>query len=340
MSPNRRSYVYIEAPRTVTVRTNLPVIKVAPVPLEKKRKPARASYVDRGTDAKDVAESKDTFQPVLPLTEDLVVHLKDDIPDPLLDSVVRGFKTGHFSTFLQSPTSETDEYNALVPATPESNNITGVSCIEDQYQEISVPKRLDLDEYDPFAYNQSSWLKRKPLPSLPKLTVERPPTPVKTPPLLDSDMDNRFHDLQINGQQTAIAVQNSLRSVLQDHFPPETKGYRQFQFPLLPELEGLWKPVFWHDEPNSSQGSCHRIDQILAIGAQRGVKRDYTSAVTGQLEKLGTKHSGMSRSGRLDFRYEVGALYLPLLKTYVQQVPSCQCHAGLYGTTLDKPDKG
>ncbi|KAM0500002.1 hypothetical protein ACHAP8_005140 [Fusarium lateritium] len=300
MSINRRSY--IDAPRTIVVKTNLPVIKMAPVPLEKKRKPARESYVDRGTDANDVAESKETFQPVLPLVEDLVVHFKEDVSEPILDSVVRGFKTGGFSTFLQSPTSEFDDYNALVPATPESQNITGVRCIEDQYQELLIHKKLDL-EYDPFAYNQPSWLRRKPLPSLPKLTVERPPTPVRTPPLLVSDMDNKIHDLRVNGQQTAIAVQNSLRSVLQDHFPPETRGYRQFQFPLLPELEGLWKPVFWDTEPNGSQGSCHRIDQILAIGAQRGVKRDYTSAVTGQLEKLGTKQSGVSRSGRLDFRY-------------------------------------
>ncbi|OBS22391.1 hypothetical protein FPOA_08728 [Fusarium poae] len=301
MSINGRSY--IDAPRTIVVKTNLPVIKMAPVPLEKKRKPARESYVDRGTDAKDVTESKETFQPVLPLVEDLVIHFKEDVSDPILDSVVRGFKTGGFSTFLQSPTSEFDDYNTLVPATPESQNITGVRCIEDQYQELPVLKKLDLDEYDPFAYNQPSWLRRKPLPSLPKLTVERPPTPVRTPPLLVSDMDNKIHDLQVNGQQTAIAVQNSLRSVLQDHFPPETRGYRQFQFPLLPELEGLWKPVFCDTAPNGSQGSCHRIDQILAIGAQRGVRRDYTSAVTGQLEKLGTKQNGVSRSGRLDFRY-------------------------------------
>ncbi|CAF3483137.1 hypothetical protein SNK03_012703 [Fusarium graminearum] len=300
ISINRRSHV--EVPRTIIVKTNLPVIKMAPVPLEKKRKPARESYVDRGTDAKDMAEPK-AFQPVLSLIEDLVVHFKEDVSDPLLDSVVRGFKTGHFSTFLQSPTSEPDDYNTFVPPTPESQNITSVRCIEDQYHEPPFHKKLDLGEYDPFAYNQPSWLKRKPLPNLPKVTVERPPTPVRTPPLLVSDMDNKIHDLQVNGQQTAIAVQNSLRSVLQDYFPPETRGYRQFQFPLLPELEGLWKPVFWDIAPNGSQESCHRIDQIFAIGAQRGVKRDYTSAVTGQLEKLGTKHSGMSRSGRLDFRY-------------------------------------
>ncbi|KAG5806757.1 hypothetical protein H9Q74_007564 [Fusarium xylarioides] len=299
---NRRSY--IEGPRTVIVRTNLPIIKVAPVPLEKKRKPARASYVDRGTDAEHISGPKQTFQPVLPFMEDLVVHFREEVPEPLLNFVTHGLRMGQFPVAIYSPTSETDEGNALVPGTPESNTITDVSCAESQYEESAVTDQsIFSDEYDPFAYNQPVWPNKKPVPTVPKLKVARPPTPVRTPPPLVSDVDSKFHDLRINGQETAITVQNSLRSVLQEHFPPETQGYRQFQFSLLPELEGLWNPVFWETGSNSSRGPCHRIDQILAIGAQRGVKRDYTCAITGQLEKLGTKCNGMSRSGRLDFRY-------------------------------------
>ncbi|KAF4337873.1 gastric mucin [Fusarium beomiforme] len=298
---NRLSY--IEGSRTVIVRTNLPIIKVASVPLEKKRKPARASYVDRGTDAEDISQPKETFQPVLPFLEDLVVHFREEVPEPLLNSVTRGLRTGHLPIAICSPTSEIDDGNALVPGTPESNSIRDVSYAESHNEELSVAEQSSYsDEYDPFAYNQSPWLK-KPITNVPKLKIARPPTPAKTPPPLVSDVDSKFHDLQINGQETAITVQNALRSLLQEHFPPETQGYRQFQFSLLPELEGLWKPVLWETEPNSNRGSCHRIDQILAIGAQRGVKRDYASAITGQLEKLGTKCNGMSRSGRLDFRY-------------------------------------
>ncbi|EMT73275.1 hypothetical protein FOC4_g10004641 [Fusarium odoratissimum] len=267
---NRRSY--IEGPQTVIVRTNLPIIKVAPVPLEKKRKPARASYVDRGTDAEHISGPKESFQPVLPFMEDLVVHFREEVPEPLLNSVTHGLRMGQFPAAIYSPTSETDDGNALVPGTPESNTITDVSCAESQCEESAVTDQSILsDEYDPFAYNQPVWPNKKPIPSVPKLKVARPPTPVRTPPPLVSDVDSKFHDLRINGQETAITVQNSLRSVLQEHFPPETQGYRQFQFSLLPELEGLWNPVFWE---------------------------------TGrQLEKLGTKCNGMSRSGRLDFRY-------------------------------------
>ncbi|KAF4414704.1 hypothetical protein F53441_14710, partial [Fusarium austroafricanum] len=242
--------------------------------------------------------------PVLPFMEDLVVYFREEVPDCQLNSVIRGLRIGQFPISIQSPTSETDEGNALVPGTPESNVIADVCCEDNQYQEPSVVDQSGcLEEYDPFAYNQPALSKKKPFPSIPKLKVARPPTPVQTPPPLVSDIDSKFHDLQINSQETAITVQNSLRSVLQEHFPPETQGYRQFQFPLLPELEGLWKPVFCDNETNSNHGSCHRIDQIIAIGAQRGVKRDYACAIAGQLEKLGTKCNGMSRSGRLDFRY-------------------------------------
>ncbi|KAF5024044.1 hypothetical protein F66182_3892 [Fusarium sp. NRRL 66182] len=299
------TWSHIDGPRTIVVNTNRPIIKISPVPLEKKRKPARASYVDRGTDAEEIPEFRESFRPVLPFWEDLVVHFKDEVPDPLLNSVIRGFRAGNFPIASHSPTSVADDANASIPGTPESGSVTDVACAEDQYQERSVIDESSYtDEYDPFAYTQPTWPKKtQQLPPMPKLQVERPPTPIHTPPPLTSDVGDKIHDLQINSQQTAITVQNSLRSVLQDHFPPETQGYRQFQFPLLPELEGLWKPVFWGTEFGSTPGSSHRVDQIVAIGAQRGVKKDYASAITGRLEKLGAKASGMSRSGRLDFRY-------------------------------------
>ncbi|KAM0345882.1 hypothetical protein ACHAPU_005933 [Fusarium lateritium] len=313
-SSDRRSIV--GGCRTVVVKNNLPVIKVAPVPLEKKRKPARASYVDRGTDAEKSPEPNETFQPVLPLIEDLVVHIKENVPDPLLNSVICGLRTGHFPVVVHFPTSVADEGNGLVPKIPKHEATANVDYIEGGQgkRQPNTGQCNYLDEYDPFAY-EPTWLRRKPLPSLPKLDVQRPPTPVQTPPPLMPDLESKIHDLSINSQQTAITVQNSLRSVLQNHILPENHGHRQFQFPLLPELEGLWKPVFWETETDSTHGSGRRVDQILAFGAQRGVKRDYASAIAGQLEKLGCKHSGMSRSGRLDFRY----LLANAMQTYTAQ---------------------
>ncbi|KAM5345782.1 hypothetical protein ACJ41O_011643 [Fusarium nematophilum] len=319
--PSRLSY--IEGPRTIVVRSNRPTVKVAPVPLEKKRRPARASYVDRGTDAEEVPEPVEPFKPVLPFFEDLVVHFKEEVPDALLDAVVGGFKAGKYPVVSHSSVFEADEANASDPGTPQSQSIKDPDCVDDGYEEPAVVARSSYtDDYDPFAYVQPTWPQTKPLQQVPKVQIERPPTPAQTPPPLISDADERIHEFNISSQQTAVAIQNSLRSILKDHFPPETQGYRQFQFPLLPELEGLWRPIFRDTDSDSSRETNRRVDQILAIGAQRGVKRGYSSAITGQLEKLGTKASGMSRSGKLDFRY----LLANAMQAYTAQPLTSQTH--------------
>ncbi|KAF4982788.1 hypothetical protein FZEAL_1640 [Fusarium zealandicum] len=313
--PSRLSY--IEGPRTIVVRSNRPDVTVSPVPLEKKRKPARASYVDRGTDAKEVPELE-PFTPVLPFLEDLVVHIKDEVPDPLFDLVVDGFKAGKYPVVSHSSTvSESDETSPSVYSTKE------LDCMHDGYPKPALVARNSYtDEYDPFAYVQPIWPQTKLLQRVSKVQLERPPTPAQTPPPLISEVDEKIHGFKISSQQTAVAVQNSLRSILKDHFPPETQGYRQFQFPLLPELEGLWRPIFREGDSDNNHENNRRVDQILAIGAQRGVKKDYASAITGQLENLGSKPSGMSRSGRLDFRY----LLANAMQTYTAQPLTDQTH--------------
>ncbi|KAK7417779.1 hypothetical protein QQZ08_011524 [Neonectria magnoliae] len=307
--PSRLSY--IGGPRTIVVRSNRAIVKMASLPFEKKRKPARASYVDRGTDA-EVPGNEEFFKPVFPLLENLVIIFKDEVPDVLFDSVVRGLGTSnHPIVSHSSADSEATEARTPAPSTPQSQTLEEPDYADDSFQEPEVEvitHNSYTDEYDPFAYVQPSWPQTKPqtvrpLKKVSTLKVERPPTPTHPPPHSISEAEEKIHEFNITSQQTPVVIQNSLRSVLKDHFPPETQGYRQFQFPLLPELEGLWRPIFRQAEPDSAQENNRRMDQIFAIGAQRGVKKDYASAIIGQLEKLGTKSSGMSRSGRLDFRY-------------------------------------
>ena len=164
---------------------------------------------------------------------------------------------------------------------------------------------MEIDEYDPFAYVQSAWPPPKPVESVPRpMKVECPPTPEKSPvSYVSNRKEEKFYEFKCGSNQTAVAIQNSLRSVLSIYFPPGTSGYRQFSLSLLPELEGLWEPIFREAEPGSPRANNRRMDQILAVGSQKGVKKTYSSAIVGLLDKLGTKKSGMRRSGRLDFRY-------------------------------------
>lgn len=299
----------IEGPRTILVRSKQSsVVSLKSVPAGKKRK-NRSSYVDRGTDAEvaEAEEKKEPFAPVLPVTEDLVVYFKDDIPDALLDNVVKSFKDGNYPVLSNSPEgSDTETVTDQLPTTPKSQSLHDgertPKAVNNEEPEVASPS-IEVDEYDPFAYVQSSWPPAKPAKTPPKLKNVQPPTPEKTPePSVADNKDGKFYEFKVSSSQTAVAVQNSLRSVLEMYFPPEAQGYRQFSFSLLPELEGLWKPIFREAEPGSPRTNNRRMDQILAIGSQQGVKKEYSSAIVGLLDKLGSKQSGMSRSGRLDFR--------------------------------------
>jgi hypothetical protein len=173
----------------------------------------------------------------------------------------------------------------------------------------------------------------------PHATAFRLPTPTETPPppsALTPDAEERFHDFNTAEHPTAIQTQNALRSVLNIYFPGDggaagssggaVSGYHQFVFPLLlPELGGLWAPIFSEAGPNGGSGGTQEatsstlppfyrhkrqhqqhqrrhVDLILAVGAQKGVKRGFFVGIVAQLEKLGAKPSGDTRSGRLDFR--------------------------------------
>ncbi|KAK2039691.1 hypothetical protein LZ31DRAFT_634616 [Colletotrichum somersetense] len=252
-------------------------------------------YVDRGTDARDADENEDAFLPVLPFHEDLVIHFKDENPDPILEYIIKSFKEGACPASMPSGTSRNTSLADGDSSAPNTPPMTKVST-----PAIAVSG----DEYDPYSYDDTILARKHPLSAPRSMTVSALPTPAHTPPPTMSESEDKFHDFKAVQGQTAVAVQNSLRSVLNIYFPPNGRGYSQFSFPMLPEMESLWKPIFRDTELGESLGKdSRRIDLILAVGAQRGVKKPFVSGVVSQLEKLGSKSNGVCRTGRLDFRY-------------------------------------
>lgn len=134
------------------------------------------------------------------------------------------------------------------------------------------------------------------------------------------ELDSTIHEIDIQPKQPPIGVQNSIRAVLRQRYPvataaPASGGYTpQFQFPqLLPNSrsqdddgdDSLWRPIFRSRKTSSlPAGGGHQLKQILAIGLQSGVKREYAARVIGQIEKFGTEPTGSARCTRLDFRYD------------------------------------
>jgi hypothetical protein len=118
---------------------------------------------------------------------------------------------------------------------------------------------------------------------------------------IENGVAKKFVDFSPVNVGNSINVQNSLRQLLSMHFPSEE--YSQHYHPVAPEANRLWKPVFRNDERSSIGNEGRTVDQIIALGCETGVKREFFVQISGQVEKLGTKRDGTSRSGKLDIGY-------------------------------------
>lgn len=303
----------LHLPQARFVKAHTTTIKRSPV-FEAVPDLTRDTYIHQGTESLDVAEDdepQEAFQPVLPLHEDLVIHFTSETPENVLDSVIQSFKDGSYPVAPAPADSfETAETDSC-PSTPRTADLFD---LEDSQIGLSpvmeVPSGDEAEEYDPFAVHgagmQTSTLSLQ-TQSLP-LVIEvcPPPTPAQTPLPPGADSDSRFHDFSTAGRANAVATQNALRLVLEAYFPPQHEGgYHKFNSTLLDRLDSLWRPIFGDSETHDGKSTGKTADLILAIGCQKGVKREFSSALTGQIEKLGTKSNGMSRSGRLDIRYVI-----------------------------------
>jgi hypothetical protein len=278
-----------EPTRTLYVRTEQPIIALSPAPLKKRQS---SVYVDRGTDA---GGEQDAFIPVIPFKEDLVINFQDATCDRLLDAIIQSYKTGTYPLRPSSPASEPSEMDEASAETAET--AAGSPVME------PVPSSTaDPDDYDPFAYVPKPAGALQIPPSA--LVTPLPPTPAQTPTLSQSNFasEDKFHVCNVVDCKTAVAMQNDLRYILNIYFPSEDVGYHHFHFSLLPDMGGMWMPIFRETDDDTSESGTRRIDQILAVGAERGVQRAYVSSITAQLERLGSKMGEVSRSGRLDFR--------------------------------------
>ncbi|KAI1408171.1 hypothetical protein F5Y13DRAFT_205028 [Hypoxylon sp. FL1857] len=254
-------------------------------------------------------DANEPYETILPMIENLVIVFKAENPDIQLEATIQAFRDGKYPVSISQSEAEIEE-DSHRSSTPNLREPRAVPLISKrptsyvQHAEVSPAYNMNPDEYDPFAYGE--YLQ----PSKHNTNSHRPstpPTPAQTPPLTTGKPQKCFHDFTTTNCRTAVCMQNSLRSILNIYFPPEDAGYHQFNFPLLPELSSLWKPVFRESDSGTVVHRKRKVDLILAIGAQQGVEKDFLSAISGSLEKLGTKPNGVTRSGRLDLRFLIAS---------------------------------
>lgn len=263
-------------------------------------------------------DAGDSFQTVLPMTEDLVIHFKDEESERSLEAMIQAFKNGIYPVSMPPLLPELEEVDRPSPPSTRDSTPRPIRESTPNFFDESMPL-YDSDDYDPFASNgdylrppppmttiMSKQVARK--QSQPATGVSNQTTPLRTPP----PPDRIYHNFDIRGFKTAVSIQDVLRSILNIYFSPDEVGYHQFRFPLHAELSSFWRPVF-RETQSIGHKSMRKLDLILAIGAEESVNSEFLGAISGSIEKLGMEPNGPCRSARLDLRYVDETRYSDLI---------------------------
>ncbi|RYP52026.1 hypothetical protein DL768_002709 [Monosporascus sp. mg162] len=258
------------------------------------------------------------FRTVLPMVEDMVLYIKNEQTDSLLEHVLQGFKEGTYP--VSTPHVPPDPGEEVYSEMPSSSTDRLFRPSLGTNQHVAYEKAGTAlhqphdDEYDPFAshrgYLQPYTTLHAKQSTLTPISPIRPsdlPTPAQTPPRqqIAQPQNKCFYNLHITNCQTAVDTQDALRSLLGTYFVSEGAGHQQATFPFPRGLGDIWQPVFKKTGPDNSGIHKRSLDLILAIGAQEGVDDEFVRALSGSLEKLGTKPDCITRSGRLNLSYLV-----------------------------------
>jgi hypothetical protein len=305
--------VFQTLPRTTFIKASTTLIKKSSISNDSRPSSASTTkirgYVDRGTDAENIPiekspEESAPFEPVFPVVEDLVIHFARDDPCDIFDHVLSAYKNGSYPIL---PSLEFE--SSSVPPSPSSVSIEDptirpTSHLTTETDDDGFHRR---HEFDPYASNNypggfNHWHLKHAREETSERNLKHP-SPSLTPPPSARGIPEKFCEFSPLNPSNVIGIQNSLRSLLNLHFPAGENGYTQYYYPVSPETQRLWKPVFRNDENSTIGNEGRTVDQIIALGCEEGVKKQLFSQVSGQIEKLGMKRDGLNRSSKIDLRY-------------------------------------
>jgi hypothetical protein len=314
---------FVQLPRTTFMRASTTTIRKTQSLLFSETSSAQATptmrtFVDRGSDAWDpkvseAPQSEETalepeevvpYEPVFPALEDMLIHCVDDAPSEILTSVFQSYKNGIYP-IMPSPASTVSDDDC--PQTPTNAAGTIAESEAQLTPETDQVQTNVQEEFDPYSSDNHYPTIKQSIPRSKFARVEKEPTPAPPSPALTlpapvNITNEKFCEFPMLAPSTVIGIQNSLRAFLGARFPAGDYGYTQYYFPTAPEADRLWKPVFRNDQNASIGDEGRTVDQIIALGCEDGVKKEFFSQISGQVERLGSKRDGLSRSGKLDLR--------------------------------------
>ncbi|KAK4247091.1 hypothetical protein C7999DRAFT_41522 [Corynascus novoguineensis] len=222
---------------------------------------------------------------LLPLLEDLVIFFNPETPDRLHDFVFQRLSEGY----------QTSRQSICGAQVSQPNNFPNTSSVEMEDELVMGQLQSEKEGFGDI----TTQLRKDLVHGLP--TPNHSPSPLCGSPVAVPRRDTKLYSISV-GQETAVSIQNFLRSFLGSQFPVRDRHISTVDGLEVSAEPALWNPLECDTQFAASSGE-RRLDLILAIGSESGVSKSRLSEVVGQIEKLSFKTSGLSRSGRLDIRY-------------------------------------
>ncbi|KAG9235022.1 hypothetical protein BJ875DRAFT_483635 [Amylocarpus encephaloides] len=321
--------IFLRAPQTVIKRSSEST-RTSSFASEKDVEAVGPLFVDRGHDTANITieeeeydEDYAEFEPVFPLVEDLVIQVNDGQSNEVTDSVIRSYKNGSYPMIPPLPESVSTRTSSLRPIqhqeeeddADQEDNGSEPSCNYGLRPETDHPSYESRHSYDPYSSNE------RPVSGMdhlqpPKKTFLHADRSLPTPgihsdtfsPKQPSDesaieLAKKFIEFSTADSIGTIVLQDSLRSLLSVHLPAGDDGYSQYSFSMSPESNRLWKPVFRNDDHTSRRNEGKTVDQIICLGCENGVRKDFFNKISGHIERFGMKEDGIGRSSKIDITY-------------------------------------
>lgn len=249
-------------------------------------------------------EVKDDFssnEPVFDIVEDVVIHFTDNSPREIMRSISE-YRSGNFP--VSPPTLPRP-----LPTPPSTANMADETSNSRQFTDQErVKSHWDYQqrvESDPFFLSGSpvyeEMEQQQASENVNVVTNEPLPTPTSATFPTHEDKVNKFYEFSGAYTNKSMDIQNEFRSFLNFHFPNEAAALSKHQNSLMSGLGPFLKDMFSNGNSTCYEGPA--VDQILAVGCEKGISNVFCAQLLGQVEHIGVKRSGESRSGRIDLRY-------------------------------------
>lgn len=263
------------------------------------------SHAFKGCGTELEEEDLDLTKPVFDIAEDLIIHFTDNSPIEISRSISE-YRSGNFpisSPLLPRPLPTPP---TTAPMATESLN-SGQSVNQWRLKTHSdCPKSIEADSYFSQSPVQEEIERQK--------AFNRPlSTSASTTFSINKGTAYKFCEFPGAYSNKSIDIQNEFRSFLNFHFPEEAKALNQYQNSVMFESGPFWKDMFSNGSSTSCEGPD--VDQIIAVGCEKGISDVFSSQLLRQVENIGIKKSGESRSGRLDLRFLIASA----MQTFMSQ---------------------